>query len=384
MGKFTLSPKIGFSIQDQQLDSNIFLENGEEVSDTDFKNRTEFVESSLYSDNAIRFESKDETWNMRLSTPITFKNFRLDDENFEMNRALERLVFEPYFFVRKKLSAFWEVNASAGLNYDFGKLQQLYQGFLLNDYRNLNRYNAPISEEKRQSYRGGFNYRNPLKQVFINAAYSYSYSTNNLVYSATIEDSGTTILEAVALDNSFDTHSLSANGSKYFRSLQTTLKLNASYNLSQRQQLLNSTLTEVNTRSLKLGGSINADITSWFIANYTGNYSTFSSGFGGLDFQQIATQQHKFDLYFYPKDTQYLSLSSEYYGNSLSDNGDNYFVNLGYQFTFAKPKMDLNISWKNILNTESFINAFNSEFYYVQSSYRLRPSQVLVTLKFSI
>ena len=65
-------------------------------------------------------------------------------------------------------------------------------------------------------------------------------------------------------------------------------------------------------------------------------------------------------------------------------NGDNYFVNLGYQFTFEKPKMDLNLSWRNILNTDTFINAYNNQYYYVQSSYQLRPSQVLATLKFTL
>src|SRR5690606_10343592 len=143
----------------------------------------------------------------------------------------------PYFYAKKKLSAFWEANASAGLRYDFGELQQLYYGYLLNGYRNLNRYNAPISEETRQNYSGGLGYRNPLKQLFLNASYSYRYSENNLLYSSNISENGTTILEAVARDNNFDNHSFSAGGSKYFRKLETTLKLNASYNLLKRQQL---------------------------------------------------------------------------------------------------------------------------------------------------
>lgn len=383
-GKFTISPKFGFSIQNQQLDTDIFLENGEEVLDADFKNRTKFVESSVYFKNSFRFESKDETWNLNLSTPLQFKSFQLEDQNFEEKRGLDQLVFEPRFSVNKKLSAFWEANASAELSYDFGELQQLYYGFLLNNYRNLNRYNAPISEETRQYYSGGLAYRNPLKQLFINASYSYSYSENNLLYSSNISENGTTILEAVARDNSFDNHSFSAGGSKYFRKLETTLKLNASYNLSQRQQLLNNTLAEVNTQSFNLRGSVETDISSWLIASYSETFSTYTSWFGESDFQQIETHQHTLDLYFYPKDNQYLSVGGEYYGNSLSDNGDNYFVNLSYQFTFEKPKMDLNISWRNILKTDEFINAYNNEYYYVQSSYRLRPSQILATLKFTL
>ena len=384
LGKFTISPKFGFSIQHQQLDSDVFLNENDEVLDANFKNRTEFEQSSVYFKNAFRFESKDETWNLRLSTPLELKSFHLEDDNFEDSRNLDRLVFEPNFYVKKKISAFLEANASAGLSYNFGEIQQLYYGFLLKGYRNLNRYNAPISEEQKQNYSGGLRYRNPLKQLFLNASYSYAYSENNLLYSSNIGENGLTILEAVARNNSFDNHSFKAGGSKYLRKLKTSLKLNASYNLSKRQQLLNNTLAEVNTQSFNLRGSVEADISSWLIANYSGNFSTYTSGFEGNNFQKIENHQHIMELYFYPKDNQYLSLSGEYYGNSLSENGDNYFVNLGYQFTFEKPKMDLNLSWRNILNTDTFINAYNNQYYYVQSSYQLRPSQILATLKFTL
>src|SRR5690606_22813059 len=97
----------------------------------------------------------------------------------------------------------------------------------------------------------------------------------------------TTLLEAVARDNNFDNHSFSAGGSKYFRKLETTLKLNASYNLLKRQQLLNNTLAEVNTQSFNLRGSVEADIATWLIASYSGNFSTYTSGFEDRDFQQI-------------------------------------------------------------------------------------------------
>jgi hypothetical protein len=384
LGKFTISPKFGFSIQHQQLDSDVYLNENDEVLDVKFKNRTEFAQSSVYFKNAFRFESKDETWNLRLSTPLELKSFHLEDDNFEDIRNRDRLVFEPNFYVKKKISAFLEANVSAGLSYNFGEIQQLYYGFLLKGYRNLNRYNAPISEEQKQNYSGGLRYRNPLKQLFLNASYSYAYSENNLLYSSNIGENGLTILEAVARNNSFDNHSFKAGGSKYLRKLKTSLKLNASYNLSKRQQLLNNTLAEVNTQSFNLRGSVEADISSWLIANYSGNFSTYTSGFEGNNFQKIENHQHIMELYFYPKDNQYLSLSGEYYGNSLSENGDNYFVNLGYQFTFEKPKMDLNLSWRNILNTDTFINAYNNQYYYVQSSYQLRPSQILATLKFAL
>ena len=92
----------------------------------------------------------------------------------------------------------------------------------------------------------------------------------------------------------------------------------------------------------------------------------------------------KLVIYFYPKDNQYLSVSGEYYGNSLPDNDNNYFMNLGYQFTFKKPKMDLNISWRNILDTDQYINVNNNQYYNIISRCRLRPSQMLASLKFTL
>lgn len=123
---------------------------------------------------------------------------------------------------------------------------------------------------------------------------------------------------------------------------------------------------------------------SWLITEYSGIYATYTSGFGESDFQQIETQQHTIDFYFYPKDNQYLSVSGEYYGNSLPDNDNNYFMNLGYQFTFKKPKMDLNISWRNILDTDQYINVNNNQYYNIISRCRLRPSQMLASLKFTL
>src|SRR5690606_40870591 len=99
------------------------------------------------------------------------------------------------------------------------------------------------------------------------------------LHSFTIDENGTTIIEAVARNNSFDNHSFRDGGSKYFRKLSTTLKLNASYNLMQRQQLLNNTLAEVNTQSLNLRGNVEAEIMSWLIASYSGNFSRYTSGF---------------------------------------------------------------------------------------------------------
>lgn len=63
------------------------------------------------------------------------------------------------------------------------------------------------------------------------------------------------------------------------------------------------------------------------------------------------------------------------------ENRNSYFLNLAYQYTFEKRKIDLSASWNNVLGSNEFVNVSANEFSYVQS---LRPSQLLVSLRFTL
>jgi hypothetical protein len=83
-------------------------------------------------------------------------------------------------------------------------------------------------------------------------------------------------------------------------------------------------------------------------------------------------------------ENQYFSVNSEYYSNNISEeNRNNYFMNFNYQYSFEDTGIDLEASWNNVLNTDAFVRVSNTDFSYVESTYHLRPSQILVSLKFS-
>lgn len=152
----------------------------------------------------------------------------------------------------------------------------------------------------------------------------------------------------------------------------------------QREQLLNNTLAEVNNQNLNLSLGLESEVTDWLSTSYDGNFSFLQMELEGRDFDKIRSQQHLLDLSFFPADNQYFSIESEYYYNNISpENRNSYFLNLGYQYTFEKRKIDLAATWNNALGTDEFVKVSSNEFSYVQSTYRLRPSQLLVSLKFT-
>ena len=381
---FSITPEMGLAYQNQQLESNLAIqdENQEETLATPFLNRLDFKNTHLYATS--RFNYKTDNWNLRLTTPLNYRIFDIGDKSLAETQELERITFEPSLFVRHKISAYWESSISAGLSNNFGDLDQLYYGFILTNYRNIQRYNAPLPEQFSQNYSLRLAYRDALKSIFANASYSYSNSKNNLLYSNEIGENGTTIFESISRDNYSFTNSLNLEASKYLNDLKTTISLSSNLRLSNREQLLNRTLADVKNRSLSLGTKVESEITEWLSASYLSDFSFLRTEFETRDFQEIKTQQHELDLFFYINEQQYFSLDSEYYFNNISEeNRNNYFLNLSYQYTFKNPKIDLEAKWSNILNTDEFVRVYNSEYSYVQSTYRLRPSQLLVSLKFS-
>lgn len=119
LGRFTLSPKLGFSIQSQRLESDLTREGEASMLGADFKNRLDFVSSEAYFENSISYKSDQDTWSIRFSTPLSLKSVKLQDDLHPEQCSVCQLVFTPNIFVKHELSAFWTASLTAGLNYDF-------------------------------------------------------------------------------------------------------------------------------------------------------------------------------------------------------------------------------------------------------------------------
>jgi hypothetical protein len=204
-----------------------------------------------------------------------------------------------------------------------------------------------------------------------------------LLYSNQIGLNAATIFEAIGQDNFSNSHRINVKTSKYFRELKTTLSLGSNFTISNREQILNGNLADVENQNLGFDLGLESEVTDWLSTSYSGNYSVLQTRFEGRSFDEIQTQQHELDLFFYVADNQYFSLDTEYYFNNISEeNRNNYFLNFNYQYTFEEVGIDLNASWNNVLNTDEFVRVSNTDFSYVQSTYLLRPSQILVSVKF--
>lgn len=383
--KFTLIPKIGFTIQNQKLNSHIsiFENNIENILAGDFQNNLILNKTSFYT--ILKSQYHNNNWKIEFETPLKLQTFKRTDKSLNKKQNLNKLTFEPRLSIKKDLNAFWKTTFSASLKNSFGDINQLYYGYLLNNYRNIQKYETPILESLRKNVALGISYRNPIKSLFINGFYSYGNSNQNLLFGNIINPNGTTSFGFFEQDNNSNTHNINLRGSKYFSNLKTTLTVTTNASLDNKEQLLNGTITDITTKNVQLKGKLDTEITEWLNIEYKNKISISNSLFENQQaFDNIITQEHLLNFNFYPTSNQYISLNAEYYKNNFSNqNQENYFLNLNYRYTFKESRIDLELNCNNILNTKEFTTVFNDAFSYTQSTFQLRPRQVLMSMKFN-
>lgn len=380
----TISPEVGFSLQNENLESRltIYEGNGRNFLNGNFRNNLDFLSSRMYFTSRFVYEKNN--WNFRLTTPVNYRAFAKEDSYLEQSQNLNRLTFEPDFYISNKFSAFWETSVSGNYSNNFGDISRMYYGFILKNYRSIERYNSPLPENFSQRYNWSLTYRNPFTSFFASTSYSYSNTKENLLYSNRIGANGATILEAIEQENYFNSHNWDAAASKHYGVLNTTVSVGTKFSLFLREQLLNGNLAEIKNQNVGFNWKLESEVADWLSTSYTGKLNFIQTGLENREFRKIRTQQHVLDLFLYVSENQYFSANSEYYFNNISEvNNSNYFLNLNYQYSFTGTGIDLELSWNNILNTDEFIRVTSNDYTYIQSTYRLRPSQFLVSMKFS-
>ena len=378
--KFTFIPKFGFTIQNQKLYSRIAT--FENILNNEFQNNLIFNKTSFYS--LLKTQYRNDNWIIELETPLKLQTFKRTDYALNRNENLNRFTFEPKLTIKKDLNAFWKTTLSAILKNKFGDINQLYYGYIINNYRNIQKYDTPILESLTKNIAFGISYRNPIKSLFINGFYSYGKSNQNLLFANILNSDGTTSFGYFEQDNNNITHNVNLRGSKYFSKLKTIVSVTTSAYLDKKEQLLNGIITDITTKNVQLTGKLNTEITEWLNIDYKNKISVSNIQFENQQaFDNIITQEHLLNFSFFPTSNQYIGFDAEFYKNDFSNqNQENYFLNLNYRYTFKKSRIDLELNWNNILNTKEFTTVLNNSFSYTENTYKLRPRQILMNIKF--
>ena len=375
--------QVGFLVEKQDLASDISLKNDAEsrIIGGEFSNNLTWNNQKYYIHLQSRYKKK--KLNINFSTPISYYIFKIEDKALNKSENLNRTTFEPRLGLNYDLNNYWAFNASSSKNNSFGNINQMYYGYMLTSYRDIKRGNAPLYQSVNFSNSVGLTYRNPINSTFANLIYNYSVRENNLLFINNIGLNGSVERNAIEQKNNNYAQSLNTSISKYFREVKTTVSIGTNIFKQENPQIINNNFATVIAKGISPNLRVSSSLLKWFGLEYAYKISSFKNIVADIPKQKIIQQNHDLKLNFNPAEKWYLGLNTEFYVNNFNDT-QNLFSDLIFRRTIGKKKIDLEANWLNIFNTSSLISISNGAFNYVETSYNLRPSQLILKLRFPL
>lgn len=168
-----------------------------------------------------------------------------------------------------------------------GTIEDMYQGYILKDYRTLYANNAGLTERQNQLVALGFNYRKALTLLFASLNIVYNHIVSNNIASEVITN---TLRQRVVLPYSNSTDSWTLNGtvSKYSFALKTTFSGGVQWQSNKSVQIQNNVLLPFNTisRTINAGADtkVNEQVNFSYKVMFTQIQSRSRSGGIGLSY----------------------------------------------------------------------------------------------------
>ncbi|SFE68998.1 hypothetical protein SAMN04488541_100559 [Thermoflexibacter ruber] len=377
---FTLTSKIGFSIQHLNKESQITV--NDTIKTGIFENRQENNSAKLYFQPHLSY--KKEAWLVSLQFPIVYHTITISDKIFNQDQRNDAITINPNFRVRYEINPSWKVGAGLGYNNSFQNTEQILSGYLLNNYRNLQRTNYPVAQNNNYTFSTNINYADPVEAIFFNSSYLFSKIQNPFLPQNEIQANGTQVLSFKDITNRLNFHSSNSKISKYFRSLKTTLTLGLELSYQQGNQLVNNVLLKTINQNIKPNLKVSTRLTDnlsidyQLETNFNQNRTTNSSR------QSVFMFTENLKISIYPSPNQYIGFIFEhYYNDFLSEKRHNLYTDLLYRYTFSTKKIDLELVCTNLLNENKYISSSFTNFYFYQSAFHIRPRQFLASVKFN-
>lgn len=337
--------------------------------------------------------------NLEITPTYTYRNDRLtvnadlalrqhalwvNDRIIKTNQLYSFSLADPSLLISYNASSMLTARVSYRSAHTFGDFMDLTDAYFMSSYRNFGRYSSLLKQSKRQSFSGGFRYRNPLSTFFLNSSIVYAPEKSNTIPSQQFIGN-----EFVLGSFPYSTRSnmlmWQAYTGKYFAGIHTSLSLSVSYTSSQGERLQQEVLYPYRSSGWNLYPKVDVKLSDDCSLSYQSKFNnriaeiTRTNDVLYASIWQVAQQFSGF--YLIGKQCQ-INAKAEYSYNEIGKNNTVKMLFADVGITYKQRLMDFELSWNNIFNQKTYrYSTFNDldRFDYV---YSLRPAMLLLTVSF--
>ncbi|WP_293929203.1 hypothetical protein [Sphingobacterium sp. UBA6320] len=387
-GKLKQYYNLGAMVEDQKLRSNIAIHKAGNIADVALdstQNKLHWNRSSV-SANA-EYEWSNRRWATRLVLPVSWQYTCYADPYFNLDKNQHDIVFNPTFSARLRVSQEDELSFSYQRSHSFGNIENVYQGLLIRNYRTFSSNNGVITENKNNEF--GLNYKvgRTIKLLFMNVGLNYKQSISNTILSNVVNDQSTQT-QLIEQENIVNSYQASVGFDKYIFALSSTMKLAASWSLSDYNQFFNNEILPFQNIGYTLRPNLELKIWKQLNLSYTGQLSWMSSKqkgkVQGLD-RNTFQSSHQLGLPMTLFSGFHVRFSARnVYAHQPGFNDFNYlFFDTFIRYRHKKSKTDFELNLTNLANVKKFETYSVSANMQMHNSYELRGRMAVLKAVFN-
>lgn len=383
LGDFTITPKVGIDFEQKIFDTNIAIDEVKRLN-ADFINDISWRYSRIFSNIGIQHQYK--SWRSGINFPINYRLYDVKKNQLnEKNISFNRLNLEPSLYIIKDINSLWQVLSSAGIERKYGNFNQIPDGYILRNYNTLGKNNSIFPEMFNKNISLGFKYRNPLIATFAHATYTHTRNETNFTQSSSIDLISNTETSFLEKNNISNIDAVNATISKYFRYLKTKASISTSYSSENSQIFINDQFSKIKTINKAISFDIDYRLNDNISIVYKTNLSFYKNeldvniNFESSQFNNEVTVNWQF------LEKHYLQFNTLLVNNTIfNTKNDHLLSNMVYRYKLKKYNIDFDVQVFNLFNAKGFTTNIIDSYSYQSNFFRLRPRQVLVTIRFSI
>lgn len=309
--------------------------------------------------------------------PATYHFSNLQNNiSTNISHKYNKLFFEPYVKLQYIINQHIELNANYSAYNHTNSIEELYNGFILRSYRNINRFESNFFDVNSSNYSVGFVYKNIFKMLFLNGSISHNYLKSNVISTQNFQNN-LMLVSFVEKPNTDNTTFFTGKISKGFDWIRFTADFGILYMLNSRQQIRQNNLVNAESRLTDIALKMSAVPVSFLIVSYNAGFQKNMFFIANEQFAPISSFSNDINLDFSLTKNLRLNTHFEHYFNSTA-NKKIYFGDFSVIYIWKKLRFDLTCN--NIFNTKTYASAYYNDLNEYRYNYTIRPINIVLNV----
>lgn len=318
-----------------------------------------------------------------LYSPVVYSDISSNDR-LSSKSDYGRVIISPNASLKWTPTYNLTIKASANYGERLGGLYDMFSGYILKNYRTLERRNGDWNRTRSGSVSLDLSYSNAVKAFFANASVmswksradiktGVNYSgllSSRVSYHIPDERSGV---------------SFGANASKRFQSIATTVKLGSEWSSSWTDLMRQGKTVPATNDALTLSAMVESRVSNVSVLSYSGSFQSNQFRMSGVDGSTpINSVRQTVSLNFLVGKKIITGASCRhFYNNGIRGFDRNmFFANL--RLSFRHKRLEYVVEGSNLLGTKYYGTSYFGANETHSTLYRLRPTSVTASVRFSL